>query len=733
MVLLTNTQSALNVHVQGTVGTFRVTKADNEASGIEVKYVLTHVSLSAKQGQTQLLDMLAPVREIFDLKQLDFDEIMQRDIDDARVSLELIPYLLDPSVSGQIKLFPPIVAIALPLQPVSRMPDTLYRKVTQTQAPSEQHKGYDELTITAGEVGAEQFQFRQFVLNNGEVMTTDGAMLSLSRDNCALAIVDGQHRAMALLALHRNLTGGWTDAKRSPYERYYKVWPDKEIRTYDLEHLQMPMIICTFPQLDAEWQKDMDVIRAARRVFLTLNKTAKKVSDSRNRLLNDQDIVAECLRETLSHVKQFGSKDETGLRIFNIELDQEGDRVKVGSDVAFSGVSHLYHLTEHILMSDDIVRGIEAKGKVGAPRKRLHMAYVRLGLKDSIVQAKREANTRTNYSDEIANEFRTKWRELYVPPIERMLSKFHPFAAFSNATLALQQELIGAHDPELEKMLFDGQATARTFDEFREGLERRNKDKEPGWTSPEITETLTRVDGLVTKRKTLVKGMRTNRASHFLSNLSKQALNKVTVDNVLDEAIKDAIDGLFENVFSTVAFQTALICTYTEAIEQALGDITYSTTELLDEYLNNLHNIFAPSSVKELERLFRVFVGDLSVEPAVKVVTGGPVFRNVVLPGELQPAEWPKYRYLLLEMWTPQEPKLKEFVLTDRNTCRAAVAASLFERRFKSYCEENRLTHEEVQKEVRDELLTKVKADFESFLSAVHGKNITLERSIFES
>lgn len=733
MVLLTNTQSALNVHVQGTVGTFRVTKADNEASGIEVKYVLTHVSLSAKQGQTQLLDMLAPVREIFDLKQLDFDEIMQRDIDDARVSLELIPYLLDPSVSGQIKLFPPIVAIALPLQPVSRMPDTLYRKVTQTQAPSEQHKGFDERTITAGEVGAEQFQFRQFVQKNGEVVTTDGAMLSLSRDNCALAIVDGQHRAMALLALHRNLTGGWTDAKRSPYERYYKVWPDKEIRTYDLEHLQMPMIICTFPQLDAEWQKDMDVIRAARRVFLTLNKTAKKVSDSRNRLLNDQDIVAECLRETLSHVKQFGSKDETGLRIFNIELDQEGDRVKVGSDVAFSGVSHLYHLTEHILMSDDIVHGIEAKGKVGAPRKRLHMAYVRLGLKDSIVQVKREANTRTNYSDEIANEFRTKWRELYVPPIERMLSKFHPFAAFSNATLALQQELIGAHDPELEKMLFDGQATARTFDEFREGLERRNKDKEPGWTSPEITETLTRVDGLVTKRKTLVKGMRANRASHFLSNLSKQALNKVTVDNVLDEAIKDAIDGLFENVFSTVAFQTALICTYTEAVEQALGDITHSTTELLDEYLNNLHNIFAPSNAKELERLFRVFVGDLSVEPAVKVLTGGPVFRNVVLPGELQPAEWPKYRYLLLELWTPQEPKLKEFVLTDRNTCRAAVAASLFERRFKSYCEENRLIHEEVQKEVRDELLTKVKGDFESFLSAVHGKNITLERNIFES
>lgn len=79
-----------------------------------------HVTLSEKQGQQQLLSMLAPVREVFDLKQLGFEEIMQRDIDDARVSLELIPYLLDTSTSGQIKLFPPIVAVALPLKGNSR-------------------------------------------------------------------------------------------------------------------------------------------------------------------------------------------------------------------------------------------------------------------------------------------------------------------------------------------------------------------------------------------------------------------------------------------------------------------------------------------------------------------------------------------------------------------------------------------------------------------------------------
>lgn len=80
---------------------------------------------------------------------------------------------------------------------------------------------------------------------------------------------------MALLALYRNMKSGWTDARRSPYEGYYQVWPDKEIRSYNLSELQLPVLICAFPELDGSEDKDTDVIRAARRVFLTLNKTAK--------------------------------------------------------------------------------------------------------------------------------------------------------------------------------------------------------------------------------------------------------------------------------------------------------------------------------------------------------------------------------------------------------------------------------------------------------------------------
>lgn len=730
MALLSENRTALDVHLKGTIGTFRVSSEEGESAGVEVRYLLTHVTLSDKQGQTQLLDMLAPVREVFDLKQLGFDEIMQRDIDDSRVSLELIPYLLDSSTSGQIKLFPPIVAVVLPLKPNSRVPDTEYRSIRRSDEESSQHVGHVEHRITAGKPGDEQFEFFQYSKDD-VYLSSDGARLSLSRDNCALAIVDGQHRAMALLALYRNMKSGWTDARRSPYEGYYQVWPDKEIRSYNLSELQLPVLICAFPELDGSEDKDTDVIRAARRVFLTLNKTAKKVSDSRNKLLNDQDIVAECLRETLSYIKGLDAKDDTGFRIWNVELDQEGDRVKVGADVAFSGVSHFYHLTEHLLMSSGPVRGAEVRGKVGAPRKRLDEAFQRLGLTDELTSDQKEFNTRFNYSDEIAEAFRRQWLARYVPVIDRLFGKLSPMLAFSRATIALNQDLIARRDTVLEKMLFDGQATARTFDDFKEGLDRRVKDKEPGWTTPEIKQTLDRAEGLLQARRDTVESMKAQRALYFLESLSSQAKKKIIPDGKLAKPVRDAVDRLFDNVFATVAFQTALVCTYAEAVQEALGGMDYSTPELLSEYIDSLNGLFAPRNVDELTRLMQTFEGLLQVEPEVKLIHGGPTFRLVVLPGELQPAEWPKYRYLLIELWKSSNEKIRALIEDDRARCRKQLAQALYQRRLRAYCEEHRIPEVDVSDTVKDEILEKSKAMFEEFLLALVGKKIGLSKTLF--
>lgn len=730
--IISGGKSALDLHLDGTIGTFRVSTEDGKSAGVEVRYLLTHVTLSQNSAQNQLLSMLAPVREVFDLKQLEFDEIMQRDIDDARVSLELIPYLLDTSTSGLIKLFPPIVAVALPLKPTSKVPDTYYRKVTRTVNDYPDHPGVSEHRITAGGLSEEQFEFSQ--LYRGDKPLSEGARLSLSKNNCTLAIVDGQHRAMALLALYRNLTGGWSDATRSPYEGYYKVWPDKEIRAYNLTELQLPVLICSFPQLDKDYDSDIDVIRAARRVFLTLNKTAKKVSDSRNKLLNDQDIVAECLRATLSQIKQLDVKDNTGLRIWNIELDQEGDRVKISSDVAFSGVSHLYHLTEHLLMSNSHARGIEAKGKVGAPRKRLDEAFLRLELKDQLTQEQRDVNTRVNYSDEIAAVIRDAWTEKYVPIIETILGKLHPFAAFSRATLNLNQELVGKRDAELLKMFFDGQATSRTFDDFRDGLNRRYSDKEPNWTTPEIQETLARVNGVLNNRSDYVEKMHSNRALFLLEGMSSAAMKKLAPEGVILKPIQDAIDRLYDDIFTTVAFQTAAVCTYAEAAKEAFESVDKAPPEVLDEFVDALNSFFRPKTMPQLKSMLSALIGEL-VDDAenIKLTLGGPTFRNIVLPGEMQPAEWPKYRYLLIELWKPSNEKLKAYIEEDRKKARVTVSKLLCSRRIAAYCNEQRISEADLSTEKVAEIRDRAKSNFEEFLHAVSGRKVTLDIATFDT
>jgi len=730
--LISGGTSALDVHLDGTIGTFRVSTEDGKSAGVEVRYLLTHVTLSEKQGQAKLLSMLAPVREVFDLKQLDFDEIMQRDIEDSRVSLELIPYLLDTSTSGLIKLFPPIVAVALPLKPNSRVPAQYYRKVERTCEDSKDHQGIKEQRITAGAKGEEQFQFFQNL--RGDTPLSEGAQLRLARDNCTLAIVDGQHRAMALLALYRNLTGGWAEATRSPYERYYKVWPDKEIRSYDLSSLQLPVLICTFPELDGSLSDDidMDVVRAARRVFLTLNKTAKSVSDSRNKLLNDQDIVAECLRATLSHIKGLDVKDATALRIWNVELDQERDRVKIASDVAFTGVSHLYHLTDHLLMGYH-AHGIESRGKVGAPKKKLDLAYERLGLKDELTQEQREVNNKSNYSDEIKDIVRKRWSELYTPIIDSFLSAVHPFDAFARATIKLNHALVEKRDAELEKMLFDGQATVRTFDAFREGLARRVGDNELNWDTPEIREALERVNAVMSSRKARVEEMKVSRALFFLNSLTPKIEKKVIIDGEVVKPLRDAIDRLYENVFSTVAFQTAVVCTYVEAIERVFGSIDKSTPELLTEYIDALNSFLCPKTLEDLKSLMRVFEGELSVdEESVKLVLGGPTFRKVVLPGELQPAEWPKYRYLILELWRSTDEGVKGLVDQDRDHCRQAVAQSLMRRQVAEYCDEHRISDVDLADDARAAIRDKAKASYQEFLNGVVRKKVTLPILMFD-
>lgn len=348
MSLSLNVTTALNLTLEGSTGSFSVGRSENERT-IEVKYLLTHLSLDLSTGSNEeMLRHLRPVREIFRTRELGFDEIMQRDIDDARVSSELIPYLLDRRSRDLIKLFPPIVVVVMPVRTDANAPADLYPAVEISEGPV---NGTNSQFIRSGPPGQEVFEFVQ-PLVDGKLYEHDLVRLRLNTNRSRLVIVDGQHRAMALLALYRNLKQDWEDQNKAPYRDYYEEWTPNYIRSFELSRISLPVMVCTFPQLDETFDGSYDVKRAARSIFLTLNKTARQVSESRNRLLDDNDLIAQFLRDTLSTIKEYDDVlEQTSLRIHNIELDQSHDRVKLDSPIALSGVNHIYYLIEHLMLN----------------------------------------------------------------------------------------------------------------------------------------------------------------------------------------------------------------------------------------------------------------------------------------------------------------------------------------------------------------------------------------------
>lgn len=670
------TQSALDLELDGTIGEFSVSNKENNHKSIEVKYLLTHVSLDEFSSKDQrLLDQLSPVREVFNLDELDFDEIMQRDIDDARVSLELIPYLLEDKNAGLIKLFPPIVAVVLPLERLSRRPAKHYPRVETKSQPLPSQPDVQRDVMTCGESGLEVFSFEQLSKKNHRYKA-DGAKLRISTQNSALAIVDGQHRAMALLALYRNLKGAWGQAARQPYKHYYEVWPESVIKKFDTRSIQLPVMLCTFPSLDEDNLGDIDVVRAARRIFLTLNKNARKVSDSRNKLLDDQDLASECLRETLSIIKSANTRSQSPLRIYNVELDQR-DRSVISNPLAITSVSHLYYICERVLFFSDRLSGLQKNSIRMGARKDASAAIERLQLKDVLSQQEQQETKRDNYSDKVAAAFKSSWSEIFAPLVNSLLGDLHPFKSHELAVLDQSTWLDRqAGSAALKSMLFDGQGTSRTFEDFESNLSQKMKDDPSEWEAPEIEATRNTIDTLNEQRKGVIKALKDKRSTNFYENLKSGDFKTLLKSNPLQPQLQKLADELVEKVFSTIAFQTALLMTFIDSTEAAIeAGCSASQADLFAEYVSQLNKFFTPVKDSDVTRMADIFMGKLTVlDGVVTIAPTNTGFKDIVHPGlEMQPDEWPRYRYLIVEIWRPTDKVLAEKLSSEREVLRSQI------------------------------------------------------------
>lgn len=711
--------SALDLTMRGSTGAFKIASGNKDRS-LEVKYLLTHISLENPVGQDdKILSKLAPVREIFDFKQLDFNEIMQRDIDDARVSSELIPYILDEDSRDLIKFFPPIVVFVLPVNESLNTPLKLYPKLYR-YISNKKEKGASQWQITrSGPIGGEVFEFSQPMAGE-KVLNHDLVSLKLNTSKSRMVIVDGQHRAMALLALHRNLKSDWNDANRKPFENYYSQWTKSHIQKFDLSGINLPMIICTVPELCEGFTGDYDIKRASRSIFLTLNKNARAVSRSRNMLLDDNDLISSFMRKILSEIKNIEENSETALRIHNIELDQEGDRMKVSNPIAISGVSHIYYIVEHLILnkSDDVFSIAPRKGAFWK-RTKLQDANHRLGITDLIGADEFEKTERDHFSSNVESLLSGKFLKVFGIFIIKTFQNLDIFDIHNKCVLKLNEKLESNEDRQLQPMLFAGQGIQRVFDRHLENIKKDHK--ESSKSNPRMDVLISGLESTSERLSNSVDDFKLTRSQEWLKKISNSP--KLKTDGEYSVKLIGLIRDIYDNVFSTIAFQSALVCTFFNEIEDllALKKVVLSDSDLhkmFDEYMSQLNKFFSPDTYYKFRSFMSVMIGDVDEsEEGLKFKERTPLtFRNIVFPGEMQPDQWTKYRYLILEIWTPDDSTLGSVVSENREICRMDVAFTLYNRHKSERAKSDQKLVEELTAEERKEEASKSFAAYSQFL-----------------
>jgi len=636
-----------------------------------------------------LLSALTPVRECFDFAALDFDALIQRDIDDARVSTELIPYLLDEQPRDLIKLFPPIVVMVLPSEEGRNRSADYYPEVITEDLPPDGQRAWSLRVTRSGAVGSEAFQFEQPVIE-GSPLDHDLVRLKVNTHRTRLVIIDGQHRAMALLAIYRNLKDQWSDVRRAPYKDFYREWTRVYVSRFNLRAINLPVMLCTLPHLDATYQGDFDLKRAARAIFLTLNRTIHKVSNSWRRLLDDNDLMAVFMRRTLSAIKQKDNRSAHSLRIWNVELDQFGDKLKIQSPIAVTGVNHVYYMIEHLMLDSGDVSGVAPRSGKFYKRTNLDDCLDRLNGRDELGSAVADAIKRDSFTATAAETLGTRFYEWYGAFVIAAFERFAPYERHNRAALSLEVQIEKHMDRQLKPILFEGQGIGRVFEAHRSILKQKLKENYFRTDVPEIEESARRLDATAERINRAIADFRTERATRWLDDLSdKKAIR--TEAGVAHPKLVDWCNGLFENVLTTVAFQSALVCGFFGEFERAAAkdkNLLTQRNESFEEYIGQLNDFFIPRSVARLKKLIQVFHGEVSGDKVEdwRFVPNNRTFRSVVYRAEMQPDQWPKYKYLMVELWRPSSPALQETVKAEREKCRAEVFSALHDHFRTDYC-----------------------------------------------
>jgi hypothetical protein len=237
------------------------------------------------------LDSIKLISNIPGSERWDVRDLFQRDVDNARVNEEILPYLID---SSKVKFFNPLTLVILPMD-------------SDKENIIKELECVDAVTTDEEEQPATVYERKGFF----KLIEWDGGFgkMEWNNEKCNIVAIDGQHRLSALKE--------WHSMVNRPEGADLKTW-------------KIPVVLLSLYKIDPN-ESTATLLEIVRRTFVYINKKAQQVNRARELLLDDESVTAICTQEIIrySHendCKELGARDESILPL--IFFDWRGESKK---------------------------------------------------------------------------------------------------------------------------------------------------------------------------------------------------------------------------------------------------------------------------------------------------------------------------------------------------------------------------------------------------------------------
>lgn len=213
------------------------------------------------------LDYITLISNIPGSEKWDVRDLFQRDVDDERVTKDIIPYFEDQT---KVKFFNPLTLIILPMDENKR--DIL--KSVEFIEPKIEKDIYDY------DVYEKMNYFKFRIIKDNQSF----AQIQWNDRKCHIVAIDGQHRLSGL-----------------------KRWKNMPKGSGELITWRIPVVILSVYKVDKK-KETANLLEVVRRLFVYINTRAVRLNKAREILLDDESINTICTQELIQYSHENDNK-----------------------------------------------------------------------------------------------------------------------------------------------------------------------------------------------------------------------------------------------------------------------------------------------------------------------------------------------------------------------------------------------------------------------------------------